>query len=73
MKHLLIILALILCSCEQADSTKQQAQEPIDIPPRIRFIDGNKNLFLYYQIIEVDGVEYLTSSEGGICPLIKNP
>jgi hypothetical protein len=25
-----------------------------------------------YQIIEVDGVEYLCSGDGGICPITKN-
>ncbi len=25
-----------------------------------------------YHIIEVDGVEYITSYGGGICPLVKN-
>ena len=25
----------------------------------------------YYIIIEVDGVEYITSGRGGICPLVK--
>lgn len=25
-----------------------------------------------YQIIEVDGIEYVASNLGGICPLVKN-
>lgn len=70
MKKLIIFLLIILgvtlflTSCDKTCDSED--------PKRII---GNEST-LYgghiYQIIEVDGVEYLCSGDGGICPITKN-
>lgn len=66
MKYILlaIIAAFTFSSCSN-NKTKENG--------RIKFIqkDITKSEFLY-EIIEVDGVEYLSTSRGGICPLVKD-
>lgn len=71
MKKLIIFLLIILgvtlfltsCdkTCDSEDSTN-------------RIIGKESTLYRghVYQIIEVDGAEYLCSASGGICPITKN-
>lgn len=66
MKYILlaIIAAFTFSSCSK-NETKENG--------RMKFIEKyNKKSFLLYEIIEVDGVEYLSTSRGGICPLVKD-
>lgn len=67
MKQFLIALTtvLIFSSCSKNETGDEDS--------RIKFIerDRSKSSFLY-EIIEVDGVEYIASSRGGIYPLVKD-
>lgn len=66
MKYILlaIIAAFTFSSCSKNEKPENG---------RIKFIerDNSKSSFLY-EIIEVDGVEYVASSRGGIYPLVKD-
>jgi hypothetical protein len=60
---ILLVFAIILNSCDDAQTT------PTD---RITIKESTLPSDFRYEIIEVDGVEYLCSSRGGICPLVKD-
>lgn len=74
---LVIVMFLISCS----DNVDHQSQSKYGIESRQ--IKGNLNKRIFckeitiingerYRILEVDGIEYLTTSYGGIVPLVKN-
>lgn len=72
MKKNLILLALstLLFSCaDNATTTTKRIGEP-----QQRIIGKEYTVYngYGYQIIEIDSVEYLTTTGGGICPLLKN-
>ncbi len=66
MKHtflILLVFAITLSSCDKAGNktTNRITIKESTLPGDFR-----------YEIIEVDGVEYLCSSRGGLCPLVKD-
>lgn len=60
---ILLVFAITLNSCDDAKTT------PTD---RITIKESTLPSDFRYEIIEVDGVEYLCSSRGGLCPLVKD-
>jgi hypothetical protein len=60
---ILLVFAITLNSCDDAQTT------PTD---RITIKESTLPSDFRYEIIEVDGVEYLCSSRGGLCPLVKD-
>jgi hypothetical protein len=68
MKYVLIlaIAALGLTGCGDRPSSDSE------VGKRIKFKYSNNEGQFQYEIIEVDGIEYLTSSRGGIYPLVKD-
>jgi hypothetical protein len=69
MKYILIFALFLFVSC--ADNTTTTIKREQEANQRIY----GKEYTIYkgtgYQIIEVDGVEYITTTRGGICPLVK--
>ena len=64
---------LSACSVREEDS-KKKVSEPIETPSRIKIIDYGTNSWRYFEIIEVDGHEYLcNTSHGGIIHLESCP
>lgn len=61
MKTFLFILLFFLIGCDME----------LKKPPTSRIVGKDYITYvgMQYQIIEVDGIEYLTSSKGGIYPL----
>jgi hypothetical protein len=69
MKHtflILLVFAITLSSCDDAETT------PTITTQRITIKESTLPSNFRYEIIEVNGVEYLCSSRGGICPLVKD-
>lgn len=66
MKKILSFLLVVLASCSSApiDSNAEKSH---------RIIGKEYNVYAGYgyQIIEVDGKEYLSMTGGGICPLVN--
>jgi hypothetical protein len=82
MKNLItIIFALVITSCQVQSPIKVDGSEfenyntekTANAPRNKRVIIKEMNGYSSYEvsIIEVDGVEYLVSYKGGICPLVK--
>ena len=72
----IIILAIALISCKQIPNNPNNvySEKPTETnePTRIHIIEGNA--WTYFQIIEVDGHEYLSNSNhGGIVHLESCP
>jgi hypothetical protein len=65
-KLILFATAIILSSCDTVVVDPKS-----EISHRIVGKEHNVYGGHGYQIIEVDGVEYIAVSEGGICPLVK--
>jgi uncharacterized lipoprotein YehR (DUF1307 family) len=67
MKYILIALTLVLVltGCGNSEEAKTQVE------PRIKG-KGVFHLYATYEIIEIDGVEYVATYNGGICPLVKD-
>lgn len=61
----LLVLAITFTSC------KEKTQPTKQIEPRIKG-KGVFHLYATYEIIEIDGVEYLSTYQGGLCPLVKD-
>jgi hypothetical protein len=53
------------------NSNKSTAPRKKATPKRIRLKETTHFTYWTYQIVEVDGIEYLTNEKGGICPLVK--
>jgi hypothetical protein len=60
---MLLVFAITLNSCDDAKTTPTN---------RIIIKESTLPSDFRYEIIEVDGVEYLCSSRGGLCPLVKD-
>lgn len=80
MKKLLMLFAVIiaLTACESKsgklskhDDFLNPPKEEIETPSRIRIIESLP--WSYYQIVEVDGHQYLSSMKGGIVHLESCP
>ena len=69
MKYLLIFVLFLFVSC--ADNITYTIKGELEANQRIY----GKEYTIYkgrgYQIIEVDGIEYITNTTGGIYPLVK--
>lgn len=68
----LTLFSLILFGCNEANTTKKQnsgwgIEETTRIVGKGSIIYQNRR----FTIIEVDGKEYLSSTDGGLCPLTK--
>ena len=63
----LFLLVSILFSCKNESTSKPRNEKKHRIIGKE--YTGYKGTG--YQIIEVDGVEYITTTSGGICPLVK--
>jgi hypothetical protein len=67
----IILLAIFLfSSC--ADNTTSTFKSDNKTKQRIFAKESAIYRGAAYHIIEVDGVEYIASNRGGICPLVKN-
>ena len=65
------MLAVVLLSgC--ADNTTSTTKSENEAQQRIYGKESTIYKGTEYHIIEVDGVEYIASYGGGICPLVKN-
>jgi hypothetical protein len=66
---LYILLVAVITSCADGNTTttkrEGEAQQRI-VGKEYTVYDGRG-----YQIIEIDGVEYVSASSGGICPLVN--
>ena len=75
MKKIFLILSVttLLTSCaDYSTSTpKDQKGNPIN-KQRIHGIEYTVFEGHGYAIIEIDGVEYLSNTQGGICPLVRD-
>lgn len=60
---MLLVFAITLNSCDDAETTPTN---------RITIKESTLPSDFRYEIIEVNGVEYLASSRGGLCPLVKD-
>lgn len=68
MKSILFVLALIfLSSC---DSLIHEKNEEV-LTRRIKLVEYTATKGLGHCIVEVDSIEYLSSTNGGVTPLIK--
>lgn len=63
------LLSIILCSC--VDGTTQTTKKVGEAKQRIIGKEYTMYQSIGYQIIEIDGVEYVCMDGGGICPLVK--
>ncbi len=63
MKKIIISLAIVITSCSTVEVREGNN----------RVIGKEYNVYQgqVYRIIEIDGVEYISTTNGGICPLIK--
>lgn len=65
-----ILLVSVITSCADGDTTttkrEGEAQQRI-VGKESTMYNGRR-----YQIIEIDGVEYISASSGGICPLVNS-
>lgn len=68
MKNLVILIGIIIFTFSSCDcgSTSTTTTETARITEKATKVIANN---YYISIIEVDGIEYLTSSAGGITPL----
>jgi hypothetical protein len=67
----IILLAIFLfSSC--ADNTTSTFNRDNQTKQRIFAKESTIYRGVEYHILEVDGVEYIASYRGGICPLVKN-
>lgn len=82
MKHLLtvlllgVILAISSCGpCGEKQSSQVQADEDSLTTGRIKIIEtlNSNDSYTIYEIITVDGKEFLANSKGGIIPLNPEP
>ena len=63
--YVICYLLLFVCvSCANKDSVKKSS--------RIKIIELKQSTYVHYEIIEIDGQEYLSSSHGGIIKLEKS-
>lgn len=71
MKYILIALTFLFmltgCGNSEAEKTKQTTQTNSRIKSK-----GVFHLYATYEIIEIDGVEYVSTYQGGLCPLVKD-
>ena len=64
---LILAIALLgLTSCDKSETVDVNNEGRFKVKPL--FLKGH----FAYEIIEVDGVEYIATSRGGICPLVKH-
>ena len=61
----ILILAIVAIACSSANSVE------VDIDKRIILKNDTRLGGVSYQIIEIDGVEYIAQYHGGISPLVK--
>lgn len=75
MKKLLLFasVAIFLASCAdyETQTPKDQNGNPIN-KQRIHGVEYTVFEGREFLIIEVDGAEYLSNTQGGICPLVKD-
>jgi hypothetical protein len=62
---------LLLLSCSN-NGTRRSVKKDGENPQRIIGKESTVYDFYRYQIIEVDGVEYIATCQGGIYPLVKD-
>ena len=65
-----LLAVVLLSSC--ADNTTSTVKRENEAQQRIYGKESTVYNNKQYHIIEVDGVEYIASYGGGICPLVKN-
>lgn len=65
MKKLIIVLAIALSSCSTASTDANEETSHRIIGKEYTVYHGAG-----YQIIEVDGKEFIASTNGGLCPLL---
>lgn len=69
LSYLLFLSVVFLFGC--VDSVTETTKREGEAEQRIIGKEQTVYKMTEYQIIEVDGVEYLSNSNGGMCPLIK--
>ena len=65
-----LLAVVLLSSC--ADNSTSTVKRENEAQQRIYGKESTVYNGREYHIIEVDGVEYIASFGGGICPLVKN-
>lgn len=69
----LILVVILLSSCsDNSTSNVKIVNEANEANKRIHLKAFERCDIEWYQIIEVDGVEYIAPTNGGICPLVKD-
>lgn len=70
MKKLIpLLVAVLLISC--ADNTTTTTKQPYELKQRIVGKEYTVYKGVGYQIIEIDSIEYISSTYGGVYPITK--
>lgn len=69
---ILAFLSLISSCDDGSNSTPANIARKNPETGRLKVKEVIHNAYFTYEIVEVDGVEYLATNNGGLIPLVKN-